>query len=748
MLSAILTIGLLAAAVIAAGCFGASRYKHEGRSGLSAIGYTLAAALLCWFLLRTGLERRLLGPAGLFLFASDGVFLPGLAALLLGCVLLCSFFGLTAPGKRLLTGLSAASRKAGVHWLLALASAGLFFLWAMRITVVSFMTNDDTWLLQTAAGTAKYGLSYASGSFSSPLFCGLLGLFYRLDPEGWWYALYHLAILFAACAIVGRCILLRTHRRGWTPLPGLLIHWLAMGGIFFAPLAELSFTVTPAAAGAAAAALILCRDETPSLAGRIASDIGAIVLILLAWLQRRSSGEVVLCFAALACLCRFMAVLRLPRGERKKRLISWAAFVLAGIAAYGVCVGAHRAVSHPGGYTDADIEYSNAEYYRSMVMDYLGPSLTAEDLEAVGIPPELGNLLIKRWYFMDRRVNTDTFRAITELYYHPEDTAEDAAGLWETLKSSYMDSTFYLPAIYLLTAASGVFVLLSAAQLLRQGKRRWPEFLGCLFALGGAAILCAYAMWEGRFLYRVFLLTAIPALVVQLLSCLAIPEGSAPKKGSVWTAVIAAGTAALCVLSVLTVTHIPYAGFYADRAYLFSSQWETEAYASARPDTHFVTNFFAQNLDPFHGGTYPSNMGLWGGSGVTALPDEDRMFAEDFFREDVRFMCENPGTVMMLLQYLTLDNGPVAALDEAHLTDSIWVFDLDRITPGEGVTGWYDAYGKTYYFREGQAVSGSQTIDGETYDFLEPGQKAVMLPIVSDTDAGYITTAYTLAAAP
>ena len=745
MLSIILTIALLTAAL------GAAVYALLQRNGSRREKLlSLSAALLLFFLVRSGVERFLPGPASLLRFFGDGAGLPGMAALLLLCVLVCLALGLTGRGRALRARLAAAAHRDGVRWLIALVSAALFFLWAMRITVVSFMTNDDTYLLRTAAGTAKYGLSYAAGSFSSPLFLGFLGLFYRLDPEGWWYALYHLAVLFAACSIVGRCVLLRTDRRGWTPLPGLLIHWLAMGALFLGPLAELSFTVTPAAAGAGACALILCRDETPSRGGRIASDVGAVALLLLSWLQRPASGLVVLCFFGLACVYRLAAALTVPKPERRRRLLAAAAFLLASAAAFLLCRSFSRGVEHPGGYSDADVEYSDAEYYRSMVMDYLGPTLTAEDLEAVGIPPELGNLLIKRWYFMDRRVNTDTFRQLTELYYHPEETVEATQSLGERLRASYLDRTRYLPALYALTAAGAVLLLLAAVLLLRRGRRGWLDFCACLGAAGGAALLCLYAMLEGRFLYRVFLLTALPALVIELLSCLAPPpEGDEPPaKGRGTFAACSVCAAALCVLAGYTAARAPYATSFADRAYLYSSQWATEAYALERPDTHFVTNFFAQNLDPFHGGTYPSNMGLWGGSGVTALPDEDRMFAEDFFRDDVRFLCENPGSVMLLLQYLTLENGPVAAMDEAHLTDDIWAFDLDRLDPGDGFTGWIDWLGKTYYFRDGQALSGIQTIDGAAYDFFAPGQKAVMLPLAPEAGSGYITTAYTLMATP
>ena len=93
-------------------------------------------------------------------------------------------------------------------------------------------------------------------------------------------------------------------------------------------------------------------------------------------------------------------------------------------------------------------EYWDAEYYRSIVMDFLNGQLTAADLEAVGIPPELGNLLFKQWYFMDERINTETFKRLTELYYTPASVTGGASeGLLSTLASSYKDEPSYLPSL-------------------------------------------------------------------------------------------------------------------------------------------------------------------------------------------------------------------------------------------------------------------------------------------------------------
>ena len=738
------TLLLIAAAAAAAVWFCLAFRKDPDRGpGYEAL-LTIAAALLLFWFVETGVQRRVFGVVQLFRFAEEGVYLPGRAAVLLVCVLVCFLLGLTGPGRRFRAGIGRLDRKNGMLWLMSLAVTALFFLWACRITVVHFMTNDDTTILRQISNTAVSGLSAARHSFASVLFCGLIGLFYRIDPEGWWYAWYHLAMIFASCTIVGRCILLKTRRRGWSPLWGCLIAWVLFCGVMLPPLAELSFTITPAIAGTAAAALLFCRDdESVSRAGRAVSDVGTVILILLCYLQRSNTGKALLCFIALVCVYQIVRLLRARRPDRYRQLIG---LCVTAAAALVLIAGCHAAASSDD-VAETDSSYWNAEYYRSIVMDYLNGKLTAEQLEVVGIPPELANLLLLKWYFMDERINTDTFRQLTELYYY-SDPAEGGGGLLASLSSSFKDAPAYIPSLWFISAAGFLLLLLGAVRFLRCGRKFWLEFLCALCAFGGAAVLLLYIMLSGRLMFRAFLVVAIPALTLMLLACLTGPDGEEPPRRRFTTSAAAVLTAAICVLCALVVYHVPYAAEYASRDTVFEAQSRTEAWANAHPDTLFITNFASQNLDPFHSGSYPSNMRLWGGTGVTAQAPENRLYADAFFRDDVRFMCEKPGTVLLLMQYLTLDHGPVSALDEAHLTDNIYVFDMSQIRPDDGADGWYDWNGVRFYFRDGQALTGTQIIDGVEYEFAPAGAASFMFSVETDEGSYFLTYAYSLTEEP
>jgi len=697
------------------------------------------SVVLFWFI-ETAIERQIFGLFSLFSFFAEGTPTPGKIAVFLACLLLCCSIGLTASGKRLLEKWNFACKKNGIIWLISFLVVSLLFLWTLRITVISFMTNDDTFLLKTIASVAKNGLSAASGSFANALFCGLISLFYRINGEGYWYAGYHLVALVSSYIIIGRCILLKIHRRNLPILTGCLIIILLYIGLFLYTLAQLSFTVTPAVVGTAAVALVLCRSDTQSRTGRITLDMLSVILMLLCYLHRPDSGKALLCFWALAVVYQAVKILLTRHPQWKKHLLGLSLCVLSVLV---LIVASHAANRSDTTY---DADYWNAEYYRSMVMDYILPELTPEELAAVGIPYELSHLL-RTWFFMDERINTDTFRTITDLYYKAPFT-EESQSFFQTLSSHLisLNNAFWSSQPQSsITFLAIVLLLLCLVAFIFDGRKYWLEFLCTLCAMGGALLLCLYLVIEGRFLFRVYLVVLIPAIVTILLMALSSPDTTSEQPAKhipMRTGISVLLLAAACVFCGTSAYNVPGAADAVTRGDYFYTQWQTEAYANQHSDIYFVTNFHSQNLDPFHGSVYPSNMGLWGGTGVTA--SSNRLYADDFFREDIRFMCELPGRIMLVLQYLTLDHGPVQALDVIHLTDNIYVFDLSQVSPGKDYTGWYDRNGFTYYFENGQAVTGTMIIDGVEYQFAPSGASAPMLRLETEEGIIYTTNAYAL----
>lgn len=706
---------------------------------LRSVFFSILTGIFLFWLSETGIENRLFGLGHLFTFSLEGTFLPGKLIRLGICLLLCLLCGATPPGLKLRQRLNDARQKDWVLWLFSLLTTAVFFLWTLRITVLSFMTSDEVGILYSIVGVPKYGLAYAANTFSHVLFCGLIGAFYGLNPDGYWYTAYHLVALFASLVIIGRCIMLKMRR--WPTLWSLLLHFLVCGGLFMFTFAQLSFTVTPAVVGSAAVALTLCRSDLKTTAGRIASDAGSILLMMLCILQRSATGNCLLCFWALACAYQFSRTMFPRQKDWKKQSVHLGCYVLCLAALLLIS----RAIANTGTYS-YDSSFSNAEYYRSLIVDFLIDDLTTEHFESVGIPPELATLL-RGWYFMDERINTETFKALAEAYY-----ADNPSSVTEVLSPSitaYLSELFSAvstdPQMLYRGLCLAALLLAALFSLLRFGRRYWQEFCCALCAFGGAFILCLYLIIQGRFPTRVYLVVILPALITALLMVLSIPEAApTARKGRDCLSVpAAAAVTAFCVFCGISLYHVPYATTPATRETLFASQWAIEEHANSHPDICYVTNIYDSNLDPIHTAHYPTNTVLWGDGGDTAFTT-GRLYGPDFFREDIQFMCQNPSYIMFLLQYLTLDNGPVQALDVAHLTDNIYVYDLSRVSPGSDYTGWYEQNGMTYYFENGQAVSGTKNIDGVEYEFAPGGSASFMTRVETEDGVIYTTKAYSL----
>lgn len=698
-------------------------------AAVMAVLWPLAAGVFLYFCAQSAVERRLL--FSLLLPFADGAYLAGRAAMLLACILLCLAAALTERGKRLRARLDAAGDRALWRWVIAAAVTGLFFAWTLRVNVLSYMTNDDVSIMSAIAKIPSKGLSAATGMWTDVLLCAIIGFFYKLAPNGYWYLGYHLAILLISLTIIGRCILMKARRAGHSVYAGCAIHAMLCGAVFSYTFGSISFTVTPAVAGAASIALLLCREEEQSLPRLIAADAVSALLMFFCRLQRKASMRAVICFWAVAAVYALAKLLIERSGGWKKS----ASVLVCGAALTVFLCFFNFSAELPSTTSD----YNSAEYYRSLVMDYMVDDLTPEQWESVGVPQELGQL-VSNWFFMDERVNTDTFRQLVEQYYVPGDV-QNYGTLSNILGSFYGSRLWITLAMLALTA-------LAAAETVRFGlRRRWPELLCALAAMGGAAVLWVYLIVENRFPLRVFLVVAIPAAVMLVLMDLTAAEKKTETEtrgGRALPCIAAVLCAAACVCGFMAAKASPRASYAATRAELFGVQWDTEAYANENPDNKIYTNMTSRNLDPIHSAyTYPNNISLWGGSGVTA--SSTRTYADAFFRENVRFMYQPASALGALLQYLSLDYGPVQAAVEARLADGVGVVDITQVGPGGDYTGWYEQNGYTYYFENGRAVTGTKVIDGAEYEFMPAGAASFFAPAVdADGNTVYTLDAYSL----
>ncbi len=701
----------------------------------------LMAGLIAFLAVESAVARRV--GLDLFLPIAEGVFLPGRLARLCAFLVLGFALSLTDKGRAMLAAWDRACQKDRYRWLTAAVVTALFFAWALRVTVLAYMTMDDTTFLLAIAQVPEKGLDATSGVFSSQLLSWALGKLYGLYPDGYWYLGFHLTVLLCSLTVIGRCILLRTCGRGWPAWTGAAIQAGLCGGLFLYCFAAISFTVTPAVAGSAAMALTFCRDGNRTTGRRVWSDIAVAVLLVLSILQRRQTGRAVLCFWAVAVGYQLVRMGLARAGWGRTALFAAASLAIAlGVTAVG------RAVIVP-----VDPAYSQAENYRSRIVDYLNDELTLEEYEQAGISRELATL-IHGWFFMDEQVTTDLFRDVINIHYQNQTGGGDASAL-SRAGGLLARLAGYVRADRQMSARLGflfAMVLCCAAALIRFGRRWWPELLCALCGLGGTGILLLYLVDRGRFPLRVFLVVTLPAAVLLLLTALTAPaQADAPalsRRRAAGT-LAALGAAAAVVCCALCVYTTPRAAEAVTRSDVFALQSAIDGLAASNENKLIISSVYDNheaNTDPLCPlGDYPDNIVQWGYCGDTAKAPEDRLYADAFLRDGVLVMNDRFSTLAALLQYLSVDYGPVQATLEAQLGEGVTVTDIDAVSPGEGYTGWYELGGMTYYFRDGQALTGQQTIGGKTYTFAPAGSEAQFMPVAGEDGAVvYTTDAYSL----
>ena len=705
-----------------------------GKGRCTALLTAAAMGLLTFFALESAIARRV--GLDLLLPVSGGVFLPGRLGRLAACLVLGFALALTDRGQKLLARADRLCRRDRGRWAVSAAVTALFFLWTLRVTVLSYMTMDEMTLLQHISQVPEKGLAAVHNTLSqtvtersspfSVLLCLFIGQFYRLDGDGYWYLLYQMAVLFVSFTVIGRCVLVKTCRRGWPVWAGCLVYGLLGAGVLYYPLSRIAFTVTAAVNATAAVALILCRRQESTHAGRVRCDILSAALMVLCCLLRRATGYSLLCFWALAMAYEALRNILAGKKELKKRL---GALALTAVITLALIGGVFAAVP-----LECDEQYQQAEYYRSLVGDYLKDTLTFDQYARAGVSQELASMIFA-WCYMDRRVTTDLFRQVADVYY-ADQAAQPAQPLPARLLSTAKELASTLWEDPQMLWQTAVIAVLAVGCF---GRRYWPEMLCALCAAGGALLMLLYLVRDGRFPIRAFLVISIPAAVVLLLLALSGPDGAdavtVRPAARIFAAACAVGFALLCTVSLHAGPHAAAAD---TRDEVFALQDAMEAYARQHSDWTIISSVYDRhdaNTDPLRPlSAYPDNLCQWGYCGDLAKDPDERLYADAFFRDDVVLVADRPSSVINLLQYLSVEYGPVQAAVETRLPAGTNVYRIQHVAPDQpDYTGWYEQNGLTYYFRDGQALTGRQTIDGESYEFAPIGSQSAMSVPPGDT---------------
>lgn len=563
--------------------------------------------------------------------------------------------------------------------LIALALALALFFAAACITDVTFYHNDDTNIAFALSGCLS-GEPYPSHPFINCILGNIVSFCYRCLPGVPWWLVFQLVFGLLGLAVTGACILGAAYRKGLPLLAALVLYGCFALGCALYTLLLVTFTLTAALLGTAAAALILTADDLLSKKERALRFSFSALLLAGAFLFRNSSGLSLLPFY-FGALCFYAAQLFFGKAG-KQRLVSVAAFAALSLAlAFGLV-----AVNNFGLAAYNAPEFTEFEDARGRFLDYPVDSYSNNPAlyEAVGWNAELYSM-VKQWFYMDERVTANALNAILDGSTETSFVGfSQAASDFETL----YDAQPLVPYLLFLT------VLLALAPLPlcvgRKESRLALLFMLCMLLGGGALVL--YLLIRGRLVLRAFQLIAIPTgACVLLLGLCALPERSeaiAQPKRHMRLRTLAA--CALLLPALFCAYKCARIAVGYDSSQALCESRALMQYVIDHPENVYIRDTrVANNIDAVT--TYPdqkpTNLLDWGGTsaytGAKQLQIEQNgltpFTADVFFRDGVYFVSEpDSRDYKSFVSYLNAVYGSVSLVPVDEIAEDITVYRVTR----------------------------------------------------------------------
>ena len=573
--------------------------------------------------------------------------------------------------------------------LLAAALSGACLLFSLP----TWLDNDDSNIAFALAG-------YLSGDpcpvhpFINPLLSAPVSLLYRAFPAvPWWFAVQILVILLSMAA-VGQSLLAAGAKKRIPALVPLFAFGVLAAGLFLYPQFLVTFTLTSACAGAAAAALVL----TGNAESRPARGVLSVLFLALAFLFRNSSGYPVLCYYAGALLFRLRRSvperyglanrLRGLHGGPAKRVLLLAAAAVLVSAALALLNRAALVYLHADGFLAFDTA-------RWQLLDYPVDTYAQNPAlyESVGWDGPLAGL-VRQWYYMDPRVTAEAMDAIVR--------GSAAAGPRSASAAFEAASGFFkaYPMAVLYAAVPLVFTLGAIAIGTAGARKSRARGDAALFSLGfllGTAALTAYLAVSGRLVLRAFQLFCLPWGAVSAALLFEALPGAKEGKRALFPARAAA--ALLFVLAAaLPAAKAGRTVLRYDSSAMLSESRAMLFYVRSHPETVFIRDTHTANdvdaLTVYPKGTEPVNLLDWGGTAAFTRAREDQLrllnetrtsgllrmdSPETFLLSGVR-LISSPGSrdLKAFTDYLASALPGARIEEEARITSSVAVYRILR----------------------------------------------------------------------
>lgn len=518
---------------------------------------------------------------------------------------------------------------------------------------IYFAANDDQFILRTMTGFQPDGVPgfhlFLLGYYVYPL-----RWLQQLFPGIAWYSVLEIVLLTLSMTVLLKSVLqcwLRAGRKLGTGLLLCAAH-ACLYGMYH--LARITFTVTGAMLGAAAAAQILSIDCRSASGRSILRSMGlAILLLVLCYGLRQLSILPVLGYCGIAFLLQFFRYFGLGKKKKRSSKPMIAALVLVAVVLGGLAIGREGEIRLR--QKQKELEWQRL---RSQVLDYIDlKKLPQEALDTVGWTKEQLTLLDK-WNTMDEAISTQALRSVRENWYNSETTTSAGAAI-EDLRCR---SPWFVRTMVVLFGL-GLFALFCAFR-----NRRENPWLPLALLMTG--LLCflffCYLALKGRLPYRAVTVALLPAAA--MVFCL-LGECPLPTARKGWRAALG------ILLAVSMAAPLPaLLGAVRRRRspWDYNAHADMDAQALTHPDLLLIYSTELVNdmrMFPDMSQGVPQNLTFWGGwsrgseeytAKLAAFGlDGEHFTAADWLRPALRFISLKEAPDEALLAYLRSELGPV-----------------------------------------------------------------------------------------
>lgn len=493
---------------------------------------------------------------------------------------------------------------------------------------ITFETNDDEFLMNYLSG-AKTGKPEADTTQIYFLWGKIVSSFYKITGAVPWYTLIFLALIALSLVAVCYCVIVSFPRWGGS------LFCLLYFSMFLFYSAILQYTMVSAFCGIAAVSLLMIGRGEEKRKNIIIKNILIFSFMFCAANIRVSVGYLALGNAVFAICLEILRYLFKTADRRKiKNMIVSLITMFAAVAIAIAVNNIHESLSEREEFW----EYS-AQRVRFSDYSKLDYEANKDLFDKIGWSEDFYEL-VKRWFFMDESVNTETFRQINER------NVRGSIRVGRTLLHEWF------PVVDFQVKAWVLLLILLFADAVRRREGRCRSMVSFLW-LFVWFVETQYFGYRGRIVERVLEAWTLLAVVPSILGTVGNSSVIVERKKNRAENLIRSGVAlALCVACVCH----PFGGYVRAKAFCLARseakiRWaDIEDYAIAHQENIYIHGapYLAGGGSPFRVYTegLPYNLMFWGGifynlpiyDAQMKMNGFEQISMEDFFRENVYFV--------------------------------------------------------------------------------------------------------------